>query len=121
MKQENINRAFHSLSKLNEYRLPVKKAYGVYKLMKAIEPAHRFAFEQEQKYLAEYHGTVAESGTVAFESPADCAAFKDKLEELCNIDVDVELEPVTLSEKDLGEQQVTPADIFNLEGFVTFE
>jgi hypothetical protein len=121
MKQERINRAYASLIKLNEFKLPVKKAYGIYNLLKAIEEAYRFALAEEQKYLAEYHGTLKEDGSIAFPSSTDCAAFQGKVEEVCNIDVDVEIDIVTLNENDLGSQTITPADIYNLEGFVSFE
>lgn len=37
------------------------------------------------------------------------------------MDVDIEIEAVTLSEQDIGEQKLMPIDIYNLEGFVIFE
>jgi len=121
MKQGNINRAYPSLLKLRDFNLPVKKAYAIYKLSVCVENAHEFAAEEERKYLADYNGSISDDGnTISFETPTDCAAFRDKVEELCNVDVDIEIEPVLLTEDDLGEQRLTPADIFNLEGFVTF-
>ena len=48
-------------------------------------------------------------------------AFKDKFEELVNSEVELDIDPVTLSENDIGDQMLTPGDIYNLEGFVIFE
>lgn len=121
MKQEKINRAFPSLARLKDIRLPVKKAYAVYKLYMAAEGAYRFAAEEEKKCLDEYNGTIVENGEIRFESPEKCAAFMERLEEIHNMDVDFCVEPVVLTEQDLGDQTLTPGDFYNLEGFVTFE
>lgn len=121
MKQETVNKAYSSILKLKEYHLPVKKAYAIYKLASVVEPAYKFALNEEQKYIEDFHGTMNESGSVVFPTPTECAAFRDKVEELCGVDVDITIEPVTLAEADLGEQTITPQDIANLEGFVTFE
>ncbi len=121
MKQERINRAYKSLSKLIEYNLPLKKARGIYKLMKAVEESYEFAANEERKYLSEYKGVIKEDNTITFETPTDCAAFQDKLAELHSMDVDIEIDTVVLTEQDFGEQTLMPVDIYNLEGFVIFE
>lgn len=121
MKQESINRAYSALLKLKDYKLPLKKAYAIYQLYQSISSAYDFALSEEQKYLMEYKGKPNGDGTVVFATPTECAAFRDKVEELNNMDVDISIEPVTITEKDLGEQMITPADIADLEGFVTFE
>ncbi len=120
MIQGKINRAHESLMKLNNFKLPVKKAYAVYKLVQAVDDAYQFALSEERKYLEEFHGTLKEDGSITFLTPGDCAAFQAKVDELCNMDVDIVVEVVKLGEKDLGEQTLPPADIFNLEDFVDF-
>ncbi len=120
MLQEKINRAYGSLVKLKDLRLPVKKAYDIYKLVQAVEGAYQFAFDEQQKYLAEFKGVPSNDGNIVFDTPAECAAFKKKLDELNSVDVDIDIKVVNLTESDLGEQTITPADIFNLEGFVDF-
>lgn len=121
MRQERINKAYSSLLKLKGYNLPVKKAYAIYKLASSVEEAYEFALNEERKYMADFNGTLNENGTITFPTPTECAAFRDKVEELCDIDADITVEPVTLTEADLGEQTITPLDIANLEGFVAFE
>ncbi len=120
MKQERINKAYSSLLKLKEYSLPVKKAYAIYQLAASMESAYEFALAEERKYLEDFNGKLNENGTVTFPTPTDCAAFKDKVEELGNMEVDIAFEPVVLAETDLGSQTITPSDIANLEGFVAF-
>lgn len=120
MIQEKINRAYESLMKLNNFKLPVKKAYAVYKLVQAADNAYQFALSEERKYLDEFHGTLNEDGNITFLTPSDCATFKAKVDELCNMEVDIAIDVVKLDENDLGEQTLSPADIFNLEGFVDF-
>ena len=46
MIQEKINRAYESLMKLNNFKLPVKKAYAVYKLVQAADNAYQFALSK---------------------------------------------------------------------------
>lgn len=121
MKQERVNKAYISLVKLREYNLPVKKAYAIYKLLSAVEGAYEFASGEEKKYLDEYGGTIKNGTEIIFETPEKCTAFKTRIDELYEADVDIEIEPVTLTEKDLKEQTITPADIANLDGFVIFE
>lgn len=121
MRQEKVNRAYNSLCKLVEYNLPLKKALGIYKLMKAVEDTYQFAANEERKYLSEYKGVIKDDNTITFETPTDCAAFQDKVAELNSMDVDIEIEAVALSEQDIGEQKLMPIDIYNLEGFVIFE
>lgn len=121
MKQERINKAYISLVKLREYNLPVKKAYAIYKMLSVVEGAYEFAFGEEKKYLDEFGGTIKNGVEIVFETPEKCAMFKTKINELYEAEVDIEIEPVTLTEGDLKEQTLTPADIANLDGFVVFE
>ena len=121
MKQEKINRAFPTLMKLRDINLPVKKARAIYKLYVAVEGAYDFALSEEKKYLNEFNGTVAGDGSINFKTTEECAAFKEKFEELVNSDVELDFEVVTLSDGDIGDQMLTPGDIYNLEGFVLFE
>lgn len=121
MKQERINKAYISLVKLRDYNLPVKKAYAIYKLLSIVEDAYNFAVTEERKYLDEYGGTIKGGTEIVFETPEKCVAFKTKIDELYETDVDIDITPVSLTEADMKEQTLTPADIENLDGFVIFE
>lgn len=121
MTQFNVNKAYVVLAKISEFKLPVKKAYEIYKLAKTLEERYRFAVDEEKKYIEEFNGTINNDGTVSFENAEIYGAFQEKLSELNDMQVDIEITPVVLTEKDLGEQTISPSDIYNLEGFVTFE
>ena len=121
MKQEQINKAYPSLKKLCSLNLPLKKAHAVYKMSKGIDDAFQFAADEERKYIDEFGGKIHADGSVHFESVEKCDAFKEKVEELYRMELDIKFDPVKLTEEDLGRQTIAPEDIANLEGFVLFE
>lgn len=121
MKQEKINKAFPSLTKLKDLSMPVKKAREIYRLYVEMESAYNFALNEERKYLSEYHGTISSDGIIHFETPDACSAFQTKFDALVNSDIEFAIAPVILKEEDIGDQVLTPGDIYNLDGFVVFE
>lgn len=120
MKQSEISKAYPSLLKLRDYSLPLQKAYAIYKICDAISGAYDFVCGEEMKYVEECHGEITGDSGIKFDTPMDCAAFRDKLEALGNMETDIEILPVHITAEDLGEQKITPADIKNLEGFISF-
>lgn len=121
MKQKQINKAYGSLKKLKEFSLPLTKAKAIYDIFKAIDVPFQFALEEEQKYLSDFGGTFGDNGTIEFKDKDSRDAFIQRDDELNEMEVDVDITPVTLTESDLGSQQISPSDIENLDGFVNFE
>ncbi len=121
MTQFNVNRAYAALLRIADFKLPVKKAYELYKLTKAVEERYQFAVSEEKKYVDEFGGKINQDGTVSFEDTEKFGAFQDRVAELNEMTVDIEVTPIVLTEKELGDQTISPAEIYNLEGFVTFE
>lgn len=121
MTQFKINKAYSTLVRLAELKLPLKKAYELYKMTKSMEQSYQFAISEEQKYINEFNGTINPDGTVSFEDAIKFGAFQEKLAALNDMEVEIDITPIVLSEKDMGEQPITPAEIFSLEGFVSFE
>jgi hypothetical protein len=121
MTQFHVNKAYAALTRLADLKLPVKKAYELYKLSKAIEEHYNFAVSQERKYIDEFSGKINPDGTVSFENTEKFSAFQDKLSNLNEMNVELDITPISLTEKDLGDQTITPAEIYSLEGFVSFE
>lgn len=121
MKQSSINRAYAALVKLVDYKLPVRKAFEIYKLTKAIEAQYQFAVSEERKYIDEFGGKINPDGTVSFETPEKFGAYQEKALALSEMDVEIDFTPVSLSVNDIGEQTISPVDIYNLEGFVSFD
>lgn len=121
MTQHEVNKAYPALMRLSESRLPVKKARGLYEVTKKAEEHFQFAIAEERKYIVEFNGQERPDGTVSFASPEDFAKYQEKMTELNTLEVEWDIEPVVLTEAEIGEQPISPADIHSLEGFVTFE
>lgn len=121
MTQGKINQAYNALAKLVGFQFPVKKAFEIYKLTKIVETQYQFAVSEERKYIEEFGGKINPDGTVSFETPEKFGAYQEKALALSEMDVEIDFTPVSLSEKDIGEQTITPADIYSLEGFVSFD
>lgn len=121
MKQSEINKSYNALVRLSQVRLPIKTAFSVYQLVKKIEEPYKFAFEEEKKLINKYNAEVKENGIISFGSAEDKNSFQNELQELNQLDHDIEIEPIVIKIEDLGEQTITPSDIFALEGFVEFE
>lgn len=120
MKQKKINEAYPALVRLSHLTLPPSKAYGIYKMGASINKQYEFAAGEQRKYLDEYGGKPTEDGSIQFKTPKKCSQFKGKIEELNDLDVDVTIEPIELTEADIGTQKISPADIASLEGFISF-
>lgn len=121
MKQSEINKSYNALVRLSQMRLPIKTAFSVYQLVKKIEEPYKFALEEEKKLINKYNAEVKENGIISFSSAEDKDSFQNELQELNQLDHDIEIEPIVIKIEDLGEQTITPSDIFALEGFVEFE
>ena len=121
MKQSEINKSYNALVRLSQVRLPIKTAFSVYQLVKKIEEPYKFALEEEKKLINKYNAEVKENGIISFSSAEDKNSFQNELQELNQLDHDIEIEPIVIKIEDLGEQTITPSDIFALEGFVKFE
>lgn len=121
MKQSEINKSYNALVRLSQVRLPIKTAFSVYQLVKKIEEPYKFALEEEKKLINKYNAEVKENGIISFSSAEDKGNFQNELQELNQLDHDIEIEPIVIKMEDLGEQTITPSDIFALEGFVEFE
>ena len=121
MKQSEINKSYNALVRLSQVRLPIKIAFSVYQLVKKMEEPYKFALEEEKKLINKYNAEVKENGIISFSSAEDKDSFQNELQELNQLDHDIEIEPIVIKMEDLGEQTITPSDIFALEGFVEFE
>lgn len=121
MKQYQVNRAVKALNRLSSLPLPVRDAYNVFTLGKALEPNYEFVTEQEKKIIQKYGGIIGRDGNISFGDQSNTQEFENEMNELSNMDVEIKFEPVTLSFDALGDSKITPADIMALNGFVNFE
>lgn len=121
MKQYKINNAYPILVKIMNFDLPIYKAKEIYLLIKAIEKHYKFALEREKKNIEDCSGIIQDDGSIKFETPEKTQLFREKSEELYNMEVSIDISPIHLSYDDVKEQKLKPIDIFNLEDFIVFD
>lgn len=121
MKQGQINKAYAALTRLAECRLPISKARAIYVLLKEAEEFYKFAMQEESKYIKEYNGKITSNGSISFDKPEDSRRFQEKLIELNNSEVEWDVSLITLEDIDMGDNVISPSDIYYLEGIVSFK
>lgn len=121
MKQYQVNRAYGALNKLSEMQLPIRDAHKVFMLAQQLKSNYDFEIEQEKKIFERNHARFMPNGEMVFDDEQDAIRFKDEMTELGNIDVDLDIQPVTISIDSLDGYTMTPSDIMALSGFVDFE
>ena len=66
MKHIQFVKAYRTLQKLSDFGLPIREAFEIFKLMKALQPAHEFAAKMERQLIEKYKGRVDDDGSVNF-------------------------------------------------------
>lgn len=94
MKQSEVIRAYKALAKLGQQNLPIRLAYDLFKLKTALQPQYDFQVAEEQKASA--NATANPDGSISFGTPEEAAAFRQKLMELGDIDVELKVKPVQI-------------------------
>ena len=121
MKQIDLVRGYEALKRLSSESLPISDAYGIFTLCKQTEPQYMFEMEQEKKILSEVNGTIAENGDLHFDTLQKAKEFQEKLNELQDMDVSLEIKPITIKMGRLNQVRIRPEDFEFLAPFVTFE
>lgn len=119
MTAQQILNALPLIQNIMDLNLPIKKAYEVYTLAKLINEKREFFINEEKKIIEKFNATVAENGTIRFQSPQDQLAFYQAHSELMNYEVD-DLKAVELSLSNLESAQLKPYEIGLLENIITF-
>lgn len=120
MKQGKIIAAFRTINRLAGEQLPLPYAYGIWKMREKLTTQWKFQAEQERKLMDELHGTPKEDGTVLFPTPNETKEFVDRMQELADMDVDIEIEPVKI-DMAKANMEISGEEIGKLDGFVIFE
>lgn len=114
-----LNEIFVQLTML---RLPPKKAYALYSISKTIGEKFEFVANEQRKLVEEYGVSVSPEGYFNFEeNPEKGAEFMAKLQELNEMEIDLDINPVILTENDTRGFTLTMAQVAALEGIVSFE
>lgn len=120
MKQYQANKAYGALNKIANQQLPVRDSYNIYMLLKSLEPVYRFELEQERRLVQKYGGEVGSNGSVRIPDRDDANRFKEEIEELNNLEIDLDIKPVVINCDALNDLRISPYDVSCLEGFVDF-
>ena len=117
MKQSAVIKAYKALIKLGQRDLPIKLAFDLFKLKTALQPHFDFQVAEEKKASA--NATANPDGSITFGTPEEAAAFRQKLMELGDIDVELKVKPVQIPLSIPG-LTLSMEDIAALDGFVQF-
>lgn len=94
----------------------LKTSRKLFNLRKALEPHFEFYSEEQAKIIDEFGGKEQENGVISFGPKADKAEYSRRIAELNKLEVDVDFDPVKLSEN--TKLPYTPDDLWQLDGFV---
>ena len=117
MKQFKIIKAYKALTKLGQQDLPIRLAFDLFKIKQALQPQWDFQLDEENKLAAS--AKVSADGSVTFDSPEAAEAFRQKLKELSDIDVDLKITPARIPLSIPG-LTLSMDDIDALDCFVQF-
>lgn len=126
MKQSEINKAYNSLLKLSELKLPYKKSRDIYKMLNLLKEHFQFYVREQQKIIAFYKGTI-DGQTITFNEGTNDERITTankcfgELTQLTEGEVEIEIQPVIITETDFDNQSISPVDFDNLNGFIIFE
>lgn len=120
MTQKQIVNAYLVLARMSSEQLPFKVAYGLFQLRKQQEPTFNFRMEQERLVVDRYHG-VPKDGIVSFSDQDDAKKAYTELEELNNMEIQIDISPVSISADDIAQAKLSMNDIETLDGFVIWK
>ena len=117
MKQSAIIKAYKSIDKLGQQALPIKLAFDLFKLTQTLQPHWDFQVNEEAKASAA--ATKMPDGSVTFSTKEEADAFRQRLKDLADIDVELKVKPVRIP-LSLPGLMLSRNDIAALDGFVQF-
>lgn len=115
MKIRKLVEATPALREIANQRLPMKTLYRVTRLIREIQPQLDFYDEQYQKLIMEYCTEDEGAFLLPVGSKTD---FENALNELFDLDVEVNIEPVSIPENEAENLRLSYNDICALEGFI---
>ena len=107
------------LQKMIELKLPVRKAYELFKLIKLVEEQKQFFINQEKKLVESYDISFTEKGDIIFKSEEDQSEFIKFHNDLRTSKLS-EIEPINLSFEDVKDLMLSVKDFQTLENIIIF-
>lgn len=119
MKQKELVEAYKVFDKLSNIPMKLITSYHIMKMKKLLENQYLFQIHEEQKYFTEYHGEFIDNGKfMRFPTSQDRIEFNNKINELNDLDIDIEIIPFDFSlSEDL---ELSAKDIEAIDKFVYF-
>ena len=118
MKQSAIIKAYKSICKLSQLDLPIRLAFDLFKVKMVLQPQWDFQIEEETK--AASTAKPLENGQYEFPTTEGANAFREKMQEIGQIEVDMKFPKVRIPLSIPG-LKLSVEDIEALKDFVTFE
>lgn len=123
MKQSKIIRAYKTLSKISQDKLPLSVSHKLWTLSRVLQPHWDFQTEKEAEVIQKYEPTYHEDGTMDFgseERAKECRAeYEHVVTEIADLDVDLgDFKKVVLHLDD--KLDISIGDIEALSDFVDF-
>lgn len=119
MTATQILNALPVVQKMAGFKLPVRKAYKIYSLAKKINEYRDFFINEEKKLIDKFNAEILDNGNIKLNSPEDQMKFMEEHASLMETNVE-DVEIIELSFAEMGDIEITPAEIEALEGVVNF-
>ena len=119
MTATQILNALPVVQKMSGFKLPVKKAYKIYSLAKKINEYRDFFINEEKKLIDKFNATILDNGNIKLNSSEDQVKFSEEHFALMNTIIE-DIEMVELNFNEIGDMEITPAEIEALDGVVNF-
>ena len=120
MKQGKVNELYKGLKTLSGINMPIKTAWTVYATMKKLDPHIEFSMEQEKKLYEETGVQALDNGVLQFKDAESRDKFQQKMLEIVDRDVDVELDEISIPLADVDGAKITPEILSWLSPVVNF-
>ena len=117
MLQSKIVSAYKALTKLSQQDLPIRLAFDLFKIKQLMQPQWDFQIEEETK--ASMSAKQLPGGRLEFPSPEEAEAFRKKIAEIGEMDVELEIKKASIPLT--AEIRLSVEDIEALKDFVEFE
>ena len=117
MIQSKIVSAYKALTKLSQQDLPIRLAFDLFKIKQQLQPQWDFQIEEETKAAAT--AKQLPGGRLEFPSPEEVEAFRKRIAEIGDMDVDLEIKKASIPLT--AEIRLSVEDIEALKDFVEFE
>ena len=117
---QQILNALPVLQKLIELKLPVRKAYEIYKLARQFNDIRDFSIMEEKKMIEKYEAEISQDGRIYFKTPESQNQFFEEHNSLMIGEID-SFPIIELKLDELNDIVLSPMEIGLLSGIIDFK